>query len=573
MNKVDLCAQASAGVAGWISAASGQAEPSRAAHVHQGLLDFVLGSSSTRRQTQALKAGLIRRMNAESRAVAKEALALATKLQDAQFGFEVTDMSGRDSWAVFKASQVPPASDAPTVLRLATALHEGKVKRQSAAMRAFECEAQLGSAEVDHHAAWRGGDTPDWASSSLAIEEHRRGFKKELARLRAGDRELVLNASHFVSSVTWFSWALPVELAVNSGDPELREAAAWYERLRVSMYRPLPVDERAPKPVIRRWNLEWAAYEDFGAAFGVIAIWLKCLTSSPGSQRCQICYRHLRKGMKHFCTEHTRTAAKRQDARDLHISGLYRPLAERLVRSRSQIQENLSTWSLPPAAVKAMLQQAKQSGISPDLAMPAATLAAALREIFPALTPSTRGLLQRRFGQLFSIAQAPFEQSSARTRKEWEDITLRRHQARHWLRWETFFGSLFGPAAPVTWCTERTLGDGLDCDHPLATGTPVPPHRLARDLMHLGAWREVDERFDKFAYIDMGNLNRLRRSAAGQGHSKVSLADMAAAVGASHEAVRQTLRFADGLSERTKRRDRIVPEGIRRLEILLAQEL
>lgn len=573
MNKVDLCAQASAAVAGWISASSEEAEPGHSARVHLALLNVVLESGSTRRQTQALRAGLIRHINAESRAVAKEALAMATKLQEARFGFEATDTSGRESWVVFKGSDVPPVSDAPTVLKLATVLHEGKVRRQPAAMRAFECEAQLGSAEVDLHAAWRGGDSPEWAASSPAIDEHRREIKRELARLRASDRELVLSASNFVSSFTWNRWALPVELAVNAGDLDLREAAAWYERLRGAMYRPLPVDERAPAPLVLQWKRDWEAYEDLGTAFGVIAVWLKCLTSSPGAQRCRVCYRHLRNGMKHFCTKHTRTANKRQDSRDLHMSGLYRPLAERLVRSRSQLQESLSTWPPPAAAVQDMLQHAKQSGISPDLAIQAAALAAELRQLFHSLTPSTTALLQRRFGQLFSIAQAPFEQASARTRQEWEDVTLRRHQARIWLGWETFFKSLFGPASTVAWCTERTIGDGLDPDHPMATQAPVPPHRLARDLMHLSAWLEVDKQFDKFAYIDMGQLNRLRRGAAGEGRPKASLAAMAAAVGASHEAVRQTLRFADGLCERTKRRDRIIPGGIRRLEAFLAQEL
>lgn len=544
----------------------------RATRVHQGLLSLVRDSGSTRRQVQALKPALIRHINAASRAVAMEALDLATKLQDARFGMEVEDSCGNLSWAMFKGSQVPPASGAPAVLRLATALHEQKVKRQSAAMRALEHEAQQTAAEVDLFSAHLEGSTPDSTTSSPAIESGKKGFREELARMSAHGRNLVLSDAYWVPSTTWFTWALPVELAIASGDQELREAANWYEQLRAAMYRPLPVDETASKPLVRLWKRQWAAYEDCGSAFGVIAVWLRCMTSSPGGQRCEICYRHLGKGLKRFCTDHRRTAAERQDARDLHISDLYRPLAERLVRTRPQVQKSLSTWSLPPESVRAMLQQAQRSGISPELAMPAASLAAALRELFPALTPSVKELLERRFGQLYAVAQAPFEHAGARSQEDWLAITRQQHEARHWLRWETLFKALFGPAAPVPWCTERTLGDSLDRDHPLVAGTEVPPDRLARDLMHMGAWREVDERFDRYAYLDLAKLNRLRRNDAGAGNPRMSLADMAAAVGASPEAVRQTLRFADGQGASNHRRDRIIPAGLRRLEQHLAEQ-
>jgi len=90
--------------------------------------------------------------------------------------------------------------------------------------------------------------------------------------------------------------------------------------------------------------------------------------------------------------------------------------------------------------------------------------------------------------------------------------------------------------------------------------------------MHMGAWREVDERFDHFAYLNLAKLDRLRRSGTREGQAGMSLADMAAVVGASPEAVRQTLRFADDKGSRNDRRNRIIPAGVRRLEQLLAAE-
>jgi hypothetical protein len=106
----------------------------------------------------------------------------------------------------------------------------------------------------------------------------------------------------------------------------------------------------------------------------------------------------------------------------------------------------------------------------------------------------------------------------------------------------------------------------------MVAGAEVPPDRLARDLMHMGAWREVDERFNRYAYLDLARLNRLRRENTRAGRPGMSLADMAVAVGASPEAVRQTLRFADDQGSRGDRRNRIIPGGVRRLEQFLEAE-
>lgn len=118
-----------------------------------------------------------------------------------------------------------------------------------------------------------------------------------------------------------------------------------------------------------------------------------------------------------------------------------------------------------------------------------------------------------------------------------------------------------------------TLGGSLDLDDPMVNGDEAPPNRLAQDLMHMDAWREVDKRFNKFAYLDLAELNRLRHTIADAGHPGMSLADITAAVGTSPEAVQQTLRFADAKGLRNDRRNRIIRAGVRRLEHPLAAKL
>lgn len=573
MNKDELCAQASAGVSGWVSLDGGGARTSRATSVHEELLALVRHSGSTRGQAEALKVGLIKRINAESRALALDALHLATKLQDSQFGMEVEDSSGGVSWATFKASRVPPANEAPVVMRLATTLHAQRVQRQDCAMRAFKLEAQLLEAEADRATAQMEDLAIKVRQISSEIARHKDRIKEELAKLSASTRSLILSDTYYVSSGTWSHWALPIELPISASESALIEASDWFERLRHAMYQPLPLDEKAPTSLVHRWKRQWAAYEDCGSAFGVLAVWLRSLANSGGSQRCQICYRHLGPNLRRFCSEHKRTAFQRQKTRDLNVSGLYRPLAERLVRSRPLVLKQMSTWSLPEEEVRAMSEQARQFGLDSKLVIPAATLAAELRRLYPVLTPSVRDLLQLRFEQLAFIAQAPFEREKARRADDWESMGYQKHEAAIWMDRRTLFKAVFGPKAPVRWCRDKTLGDDLDRDHPMVSAAGVGPQRLALDLLHLGAWREIDKRFNRQAYLDRDNLYQLRRGSATTGQRGMSLAEIGAAVGASPEAVRQTLRLASGESACSKRRRRVISAGVRSLAQQLAQEL
>ncbi len=440
-------------------------------------------------------------------------------------------------------------------------------------MRAFDFEAQLLEAEADRATAQIEDLAIKARQISSEIAGHKDRIKEELAKLKASARRLILSDAYYVSAGTWSDWALPIELPTSASASALIEAADWFERLRHAMYQPLPLDEKASKPLVHRWKRQWAAYEDCGSAFGVLAVWLRSLANTGGSQRCQICYRHLGPNLRRFCSEHKRTAFQRQKTRDLNISGLYQPLAQRLVRSRPLVLKQMSTWSLPEDEVLAMSDQARQYGLNSKLVMPAATLAAELRRLYPVLTPSVRDLLQLRFEQLAVIAQTPFERDKARHADDWESISYQKHEAAIWMDRRTLFQAVFGPKAPVRWCKDRTLGDDLDRDHPIVFAAGVGPQRLALDLLHLGAWREIDKRFNDYAYLDTDNLYQLRRGSATTGKRGMSLAEIGAVVGASPEAVRQTLRLASDEDARSNRRRRVISAGVRSLSQLLDQEL
>lgn len=531
-------------------------------------MGLVRNGGATARQVDASRRTVIARINEASKALTLEALSIVEALATSRFGFEAKDESGTVSWVVFSAGEVPPFSQAHAVFRLAGVVRTLKSRDQAAAMRAFALEATLSSSEVDRFSAELEGDAAEAARSSLAVAQHCKDLDALRSRLPTTDRDLLLSDDLFVSSAAWFTWALPIEVAANACDGELTEASAWFDRVRGAMYRPLPVDDDSPAST-QRWMRLWQDYEDCGHAFGVIGTWLKSLAVSTEGRRCRVCYRHLAPGMRHFCATHRRTSDKRQDARELHISDLYRPLAERRIRTCAKVRRRLGSWSLPKTKVDAMVQLALRAGLGPELAVPAGTLAAAINMMGPALDPPARDLIQEVFGRVFDIARQPFEGEAPMTVVDRIEMERQRREAIRWLGWETFVKAVFGPSLPVAWSGATPIGEGCDVDHPVVAGAAVPPQKIVLDMLHLGAWRTVEEQFDRFAYLNPRSLLQMRRGDTDAGQPPMSLARIADAVGISPEAVRQNLLLAEGRGRAPSGRDRIVATGLARLEAQL----
>jgi hypothetical protein len=407
----------------------------------------------------------------------------------------------------------------------------------------------------------------------LALAERLTKLDKARALLSPKAREIVLCDEFYLASASWSGWAVPVEVPVTSSAAELMEVTAWYARLWRSMFLPLPIDETAEVAVVRRWKRQWKAYEDCGKTFGVIAAWLKALAAGEGGARCQVCYRYLSAGQKRFCEVHKRTSAQRQDARDLQVSLVYRPLALRLVRRHASTRRSgAQEWTVKGRRLAAMLKLAMQAGVATELALPAATLAAGLLELRSRLPPALHDLLRREFLRVLETASAPFARERAPDKRQWLGLFEDRKAAIRSVQWDSFFRAVYQSEAPPTSLPKRIVKRSLDQDHPMVSGEGVAPERLIGDLIHLAAWLEVTKRFDDLAYIDIGKLTRLRREALASSSKTATLSELGKTLGASHEAVRQTLRFADGHGVRTTRRDRVIPDGLRRLNAWLEAE-
>lgn len=534
--------------------------------LHAELVDIVKSAGASKQQASALRQALVSAVNTASLKLVVDAKAAIDDLHDAQLRIGVVDPARQRSSSQVAASEVPPFKHARQVIRFASGVRSLPPRSQIWIARWLELEARGQLVQTDVSDAAAIGDQVQRIEAAQALAAH----KKNVGTLRESAPPAVWGFLKvyrlMVGPFAWGSWALPLQVSGTFANSEFIEIADWYERLRSAMYRPLPMDDAAPASSIRRWRRGWRNFEECGEAFGLVADWLRAMASSGHARRCLVCYRHLGPGMKRFCARHQRTASARQDSRELHIADIYGPVAKRRIAKHSAIY---AMGSPSEQDVRRMAEQAKAAGICQELAWPAGGLAASLRALYPHVAPPAREQLQHVFVRMFSIAQEPFEREDVLTYEEQLRRTKQRREAPRLFTPSSFFRALYGAPYAVEWAEDRTLGAGLDVDHPLAHHEAVLPSRLALDLVHLSTWLEVDSLFDQFAYLNPLDLKRLRQGLPSMGTPAMSLAQVARVLGVSAEAVRQTLRHSDGHAGANERRQRVIPARLAALRAYL----
>lgn len=566
MNREELLTLVEALSPGWMRTGGRRGRVNRSGRLHAELVDIVKSAGASKQQASALRQALVSALNTASLKLVVDAKAAMDNLHDAQLTIDVAGPSRRRSFSQVLASEVPPFKHARLVIRFARGVRSLPPSSQVWIARWVELEAlgQMLQTDLANAAAIGEQVQRIEASQALAVHKKNVGALSESAPAQAS--EFLEDHRFMVGPLAWGTWALPLQVSSAFANRELIEIADWYERLRAAMYRPLPMDDAAPPASIRRWRRGWRDFEECGEAFGLIADWLRAMASSGHARRCLICYRHLGPGMKRFCAQHQRTASARQDSRELHIAEVYGPVVKERIATHSAID-----LMGPPSEqdVRQMAEQAKASGICQELARPAGGLAASLRALYPLMTPPAREQLQRVFARMFSIAQEPFERKGVLTYEEQLRRIKQRREAPRLFTPSSFFRALYGAPYAVEWAEGRTLGAGLDVDHPLAHHDAVLPSRLALDLVHMSTWLEVDSLFDKFAYLNPLDLKRAKEGRPSMGAPPMSLAQVARAFGVSAEAVRQTLRHSDGLAGVSERRQRVIPTRLAELRAYL----
>ena len=465
MNREELLALVEVLSPAWVRTGQERGRHGRSERLHAELVEIVKSAGASKQQASAMRRALVSAINTASLTLIADANAATEDLHDAQFRIGVADPARQQSWVQFAASEVPPFKHAREVIRLASSVRHLAQRSQVWIARWLELEARGQALQTDVSDAAAIGDQVQRFEAAQALAVHKKNVRALRESAPTAAWEFIEVYRFMVSPFAWGTWALPLQVSGASDDREFIEIADWYERLRSAMYRPLPMDDAAPAASIRRWRRGWRDFEECGETFGLIADWLRAIASSGHAHRCLVCYRHLGPGMKQFCARHRRAASARQDSRELHIGDIYGPVVRRRIAEHSAIR---ALGSPSEQDVRRMAEQAKAAGICQELALPAGGLAATLRALYSVMTPPARVQLQHVFVRIFSIAQEPFEREDVLTYEEQLRRAKQRREAPRLFTPSSFFRALYSAPYAVEWADDRTLGAGLDVDHPLA---------------------------------------------------------------------------------------------------------
>lgn len=569
MNREDLLALVEASVPVEVCSGAQSGAHRRSHLLHMTFLNIVRSAGLGKQNDSAMRRRLIAAINDASLVLLEEAGAAVANLHDARFSFDVKDATEHWHPSQIAAEEVPPFKHARQVLRFARAARALPPDSQCWVARWLDQDAQGLLLRTNVSDALLVGDQAQHIEALQAQASHIKKWREFLKLAPKQGAEFIEAYRLMVDQFAWGAWALPLQISGTSSSHEVTRIADQYERLRSAMYCPLPIDSAAPASTLRRWRRGWRIYEECGAAFGLIASWLRAMASTGDARRCRICYRHLSVGMKRFCVEHQRTANERVDSRELHVSSIYGPVVKRRVA-----QSPLSRALERPrdGEAREMAERARVLGVGKEFARPVGDLAASLRVLYPLMAPSARQHVQRVFISLLSLVQVPSEGDEARAFESQLRRAWLRCNAPGLLALPSFFRALYSAPYAERWGGNQTLGAGLDIDHPLAHRKTVLPAKLALDLVHLSVWLEVDDLFDQFAYLNPLHLKRLSEGDPLKGIQPMSLAQVSRFARVSAESVRQTLRHANGLAGMSQRRQRVIPCRLADLKAFLLSD-
>lgn len=363
---------------------------------------------------------------------------------------------------------------------------------------------------------------------------------------------------------------VPVELPLGADPSLLIEVAGWFEELGSRHYLPGPLERRGDSETMTLIGLT-ERYEAAGWAFTILGAWTRALALGESSRRCDLCYRHLGRGMRKFCRCHLRTGLKRQPARELHVSALHHrdmkqsaqsalPVVKELLRTQD---DSIGATTSRPHAVALRLPG--------ELVEPASVLAAMLRSLYPVSHPRVRDDLAAHFQALLQRTRAAFE-LTAHDLATAHLIRVGRHRAVTALNWPTFFRTWFGDDSVGGELGLAIRGRMWDLDHPALTAGLERPAKIAQDLARLSSWLHAEDSIDRLAYIDLREVVELRRAKDPSSGRQLSCAEIGRRIGASAEAVRKTLLYASTSGVTPARRERLLPQRRHILNVLSREE-
>lgn len=559
MDAASLIAGTTLECAGWLTPAAADCTGSGASiarATQDRLIAVVRSAMRLRIAEQSIRELLFDAINATSKMVIADVPGTIDEVEKSGASylmvFEAIDETIRE---VYSFQELPFIQEAKLSFSWMARLRDLPQRQQALVMQLLELELDLRHATVHSQFAQEDGDEQE--KEKLAAEMGKLSIQlaRALARLSPDALAAKNGVQKLMSPMEIHRCPPVIEAEATARAADLLSVAASMDRAGDSLIQSLPITNDTRLSSRRNAASGWVRLGDLGNTLHVLAIWLRALASDGGARRCVLCYRHIGYGGKIFCAEHQRQGGKRQPARVFHIAHLYPEEVEHLSKTEPDLKAAIANAAL----VKDERFQVTAAPLPEGITIPepliqsASTLIAALRRASPAMGPELGGLVEHVWRELVRIAADPYVITRQASK---DDVTLRRvrqEQARRWLTWNTFFKAWWAKSYEGPGASQQILtGHAYDIDHPISHGYVVPPGGVVIDLLRQRAWTRAEQRVETEAYVNVQALGRL----IAEGKSLRTIAEL---LGVSHETVRQTLRYSQGLGLPSDKRLRALP--------------
>lgn len=562
MDAGNLVANTALSTVGWLSGEARAAETRLARAAQQSLVSLVVSSSGhpgyALRRPANLQHALIEEINRQSGNVVRIAL---RALRDARksgvkYRLQYDDAEGRTSDHTYSFDSLPFGGGFDTAFEIALHVRKLAPRQQVALVRHLFVVDKLSTDKAYKERLGYTGTKQEMAICSRDLDALEARAAKSLKSLDPQAQGLCARAVAALCTTFWHDYPLPVAIDCSTPRRGLREIAAWMDRMGEEMLPPVAFDVDCAPSALATASAAWARYVDCGNVLRVLAVWLRAIATDGGGRPiCRLCYRHLRKGAKHFCVQHTRTKKVQPSAIERHTSRLYHQSQAAFFAAEPRLADlsTSSDWIKADSALMLCRARDPEEGLDlpSELHVPAAVLATLLREVWPAIGPELRSKVGKHFYAMLMAAKAPF---TAGGRNDPSASTAQRKvmfAADKWLAWNTFMESWFGTGLEGPGGAGHLAGCKADVDHPMLRDEAPPQGSVVLDLARQRLWTRATREI-KTAYL----TREVVKSALEEGLSPEKIGQ---ALNASTQAVYETIKLGSGASSGGTRRDRILP--------------
>lgn len=570
MNRDDLLAHLIVSTAGWLKQPANSQEHSRAWDLHCQLKRLA-GIDSQHRLSGVLsmkdRSALFKAINTAANSVVQSAIdALAIAQSNGlEFVELYEDSEGKKITHRFNINTYVPLYLIQDMLIVRSKLRGVSPREQFQVMRTFSVWWNWWYSDIQTRC-----DTsymrPDDVAEILLDEQVANlkltEFKSKLSATALAAFDTITDPRPEYENAVMF-----VDVAPSFKSDELNEIGSAYLNISSEMSLPFTLSRRMSREARASCRQALDIFHDCGVCLGVLGSWIRTLSITESARTCKICYRHLGRKEVKFCSHHSHTSNKRQDAEAGHVARDFEPRWRNFFSNSKAELEYFLAQSTSDRMANSEYESAARGMVRSELVPATAELMFILRNLEGLISPVIDDLIKVHFRRFLECAQRPFEITVDGNMHESEraEVYRQRKLSARWLNANNFFATFFGQAGKVSnRSSDFSVRSDLlwlmqDVNHPLALGNLRSLASLAQDLAKLRCWVESEQYVRKHAYLDVDEARDLLATTDARGR-RTSITKVAKTLGASKQALSHALK-----SQKPRGKERILKKFLSEL--------